>query len=155
MGSGRASRNTRRSSRAPPTLTFLRSRDIPRVGSASGRAPQERARPGRAEVHFDRQEGEMVTYIMLGQFTDQGIRNVKETTKRAQAVREMAKKVGATVKDIYWTQGPYDIATIVQAPDEASAAAFFLSVGALGNVRTQSLRAFTADEMSGILGKMN
>jgi uncharacterized protein with GYD domain len=96
----------------------------------------------------------MATYIMLGQFTDQGIRNVKETTKRADAVKEMAKKVGATVKDVYWTRGAYDIAALVEAPDEASATAFFLSIAALGNVRTQSLRAFTAEEMSGILGKM-
>jgi uncharacterized protein with GYD domain len=96
----------------------------------------------------------MATYIMLGQFTDQGIRNVKETTRRADAVKEMAKKVGATVRDVYWTMGRYDIAAIVEAPDEASATAFFLSIAALGNVRTQSLRAFTAEEMSGILGKM-
>lgn len=96
----------------------------------------------------------MATYIMLGQFTDQGIRNVKETGKRAEAVKEMAKKVGATVKEIYWTLGQYDVATIVDAPDETSAMAFFLSVGALGNVRTQSLRAFSADEMSRIVGKM-
>ena len=52
----------------------------------------------------------MATYIMLGQFTDQGIRNVKETTRRADAVKEMAKKVGATVRDVYWTMGRYDIA---------------------------------------------
>jgi uncharacterized protein with GYD domain len=96
----------------------------------------------------------MATYIMLGQFTDQGIRNVKDTAKRAEAVKEMAKKVGATVKEVYWTMGAYDVATVVEAPDEASATAFFLSVAALGNVRTQSLRAFTASEMSGILGKM-
>jgi uncharacterized protein with GYD domain len=96
----------------------------------------------------------MATYIVLGQYTDQGIRNIKETTKRADAVREMARKFGATVKDVYWTMGSYDIATIVEAPDEGSATAFFLSLGALGNVRTQSLRAFTAEEMSGILGKV-
>jgi uncharacterized protein with GYD domain len=96
----------------------------------------------------------MATYIMLGQFTDQGIRNVKETTRRADAVKEMAKRVGATVKDVYWTMGAYDVAALVEAPDEASATAFFLSIAALGNVRTQSLRAFTAEEISGILGKM-
>lgn len=96
----------------------------------------------------------MATYIVLGQFTDQGIRNVKETTRRAEALREMAKKVGATVKDVYWTLGQYDVATIVEAPDDSSLTAFLLSVGALGNVRTQSLRAFSADEMGQVLGKM-
>lgn len=96
----------------------------------------------------------MATYIVLGQFTDQGIRNVKDTAKRAEAVKAMGKKVGATVKEIYWTLGQYDVATIVDAPDDASMTAFLLSVGALGNVRTQALRAFSADEIGRIVGKM-
>jgi uncharacterized protein with GYD domain len=96
----------------------------------------------------------MATYLVIGQFTDQGIRNIKETTKRAEALKDMAKRYGATVKEVYWTLGQYDIATIVEAPDDDSATALLLSVGALGNVRTQCLRAFTADEMRGILGKM-
>ena len=66
----------------------------------------------------------------------------------------MAKGAGATVKEVYWTIGQYDVATIVDAPDDASMTAFLLSVAALGNVRTQSLRAFSADEMGRIIGKM-
>ena len=73
----------------------------------------------------------MPTYIVLGQFTDQGIRNVKETTKRAQALKDMAKKFGATVNAVYWTLGQFDIATIVDAPDDTSVNALLLSVGAL------------------------
>ena len=96
----------------------------------------------------------MPTYIVLGQFTDQGIRNVKDTPKRAQALKDMAKKFGATVNAVYWTLGQYDIATIVDAPDDASVNALLLSVGALGNVRTQTLRAFSADEMGQILSRM-
>ena len=96
----------------------------------------------------------MPTYIVLGQFTDQGIRNVKESTKRAQALKDMAKKFGATVNAVYWTLGQYDIATIVDAPDDTSVNALLLSVGALGNVRTQTLRAFSADEMGQILDRM-
>jgi uncharacterized protein with GYD domain len=96
----------------------------------------------------------MPTYIMLGQFTDQGIRNVKDTTKRAEALKEMAKKVGATVKEVYWTLGAYDVASVVEAPDDMSATALFLSVGALGNVRTQTLRAYSPEEMGRVLGKM-
>jgi uncharacterized protein with GYD domain len=96
----------------------------------------------------------MATYIMLGQFTDQGIRNVKETTKRAEAIRGLAKKVGATVKEVYWTLGEYDVAAIVEAPDDIAATAFFLSIGALGNVRTRTMRAFVSDEMGRVLGKM-
>jgi uncharacterized protein with GYD domain len=99
-------------------------------------------------------EANMATYIILGQYTDQGIRNVKETTKRAEALKEMAKRVGATVKEVYWTLGQYDIATVVEAPYDASVSALLLSVGALGNVRTQSLRAFSSDEMGRILGKL-
>jgi uncharacterized protein with GYD domain len=66
----------------------------------------------------------------------------------------MAKKVGATVKEVYWTLGPYDVATVVDAPDDMSATALFLSVGALGNVRTQTLRAYSPEEMGRVLGKM-
>ena len=96
----------------------------------------------------------MATYIMLGKFTEQGIRNVKDTAKRAEALRAMGKKVGVTVKELYWTLGKFDVATILEAPDEASMTAFGLSVGALGNVRTQTLRAFTADEIGPILKKI-
>jgi len=96
----------------------------------------------------------MATYIMLGKFTEQGIRNVKDTAKRAEALRAMGKKVGVTVKELYWTLGKFDVATILEAPDEASMTAFGLSVGALGNVRTQTLRAFTAEEIGPILKKI-
>jgi uncharacterized protein with GYD domain len=96
----------------------------------------------------------MATYIVLGNFTDQGIRNVKDTRKRADALKEMAKKVGATVTQVYWTLGQYDIVAILDAPDDAAVTALLLAVGGLGNVRTQSLRAFTADEMGEILGRV-
>jgi uncharacterized protein with GYD domain len=96
----------------------------------------------------------MATYILLGTFTDQGIRNIKDTTKRADAVRAMGKKLGVTVKDMYWTLGQYDIAAILDAPDEAAVTSLALSVGALGNVRTQLLRAFTQAEVGPILGRV-
>jgi uncharacterized protein with GYD domain len=96
----------------------------------------------------------MATYIVLGTFTDQGIRGVKDTTKRAEAFKAMAKKAGATVKDLYWTLGQFDVMTVVDAPDDATLTALLLSAGALGNLRTQSLRAFSADEMGKIVGKM-
>jgi len=96
----------------------------------------------------------MVTYVVLSTFTDQGIRNSKDTMKRAEAFKEMAKKFGVTVKETLWTQGQYDIVTIVEAQDELSATALNLSLGALGNIRTQSLRAFAADDMKQIIAKM-
>jgi len=96
----------------------------------------------------------MATYIVLGNFTDQGIRNVKETAKRAEAFKALAKKAGVTVKDIYWTLGRYDLVTILEAADDELITALGLSVGSLGNIRTQTLRAFSAEEMGGILAKM-
>lgn len=96
----------------------------------------------------------MATYIALSNFTDQGIRNVKDTTKRADAVKDAAKKFGANMMQIYWTLGRYDLIAIIEAPDDKSATAFALAIGAAGNVRTETLRAFSKEEMNGILGKM-
>ena len=97
----------------------------------------------------------MATYIMLGSFTDQGIRNVKDTTKRADNIKASAKKLGITVKEIYWTLGQYDTALIAEAPDDAAMTAFGLTAGAQGNVRTQTLRAFSPEEMGRILSHMS
>jgi uncharacterized protein with GYD domain len=96
----------------------------------------------------------MATYIILASFTEQGIRNVKESPNRADAFRSMAQTAGVTVKEFYWTLGPHDMVTLVEAPDDAAVTALGLSVGALGNVRTQTLRAFSKAEMTTIVGKM-
>lgn len=96
----------------------------------------------------------MVTYIALASFTDQGIKNIKETTKRADAVKELGAKFGVNMKEIYWTLGQYDLVVFFEAADEAAVTAFGLSVAAAGNVRMQTLRAFSKDEMNAILGKM-
>jgi uncharacterized protein with GYD domain len=96
----------------------------------------------------------MVTYVVLAKFTDQGVRNAKESPKRADAFKEMAKTFGVTVKEIVWTQGRYDIVTTVEAPDESAAMSLNLSLAALGNVRTETLRAFSAAEMTKIVSKM-
>ena len=96
----------------------------------------------------------MPNYIVLGSFTDQGIRNVKDSPKRMDAVSAMAKKAGASLKETYWTLGQYDFVAIFEAPDDVSMTALGLSIGKLWNVRTQTLRAFPAAEMQAILGKM-
>jgi uncharacterized protein with GYD domain len=96
----------------------------------------------------------MVTYVVLAKFTDQGVKNAKDSPKRAEAFKQMAKTFGATVKDIFWTQGRYDIVMIVEAPDEHSATALNLSLSALGNIRTESLRAFSSEDMMKIVAKM-
>lgn len=96
----------------------------------------------------------MGTYIALSSFTDQGIRSIKDTTKRADAVREAARKFGASMPQLYWTLGKYDLVAIIEAPDDESATAFALAIAGAGNIRMQTLRAFNKDEMNGILGKM-
>lgn len=96
----------------------------------------------------------MATYILLGNFTDQGVRSVRDTMQRADAARELGRKVGVTVKDVYWTLGQYDVALTAEAPDDEAMTTFALSIGSLGNVRTQVLRAFTPDEMGRIVGRM-
>lgn len=96
----------------------------------------------------------MATYIMLANFTDQGIRNVKDSVKRAEAFKELAIASGVTVKDLYWTLGQYDIVAIADAPDEMTVTALGLALGKSGNVRTQTLRAFTASDMTAILSKV-
>lgn len=95
----------------------------------------------------------MATYISLVSFTDQGIRSVKDSPKRAEAVRATAKKMGVTVKDIYWTVGRYDVVTIMEGDDEAVTATL-LKIGTLGNVRSETLRAFSAAEMGRILANV-
>jgi uncharacterized protein with GYD domain len=97
----------------------------------------------------------MATFVTLLQFTDQGIRNVKDTTKRFEAARDLAKKMGVTFNEIYWTVGQYDSVAIVEAPNEEAVTSALLSVGALGNTRTQTLRAFSSEEMGRIISKMS
>jgi uncharacterized protein with GYD domain len=96
----------------------------------------------------------MATFVVLGSFTDQGVRGIKDTAKRAEAFHQTAKKVGATVKDVYWTLGQYDVLAICDAPDQATATALALSLAKQGNVRTQTLPAFTQAEIGAILGKI-
>ncbi len=96
----------------------------------------------------------MVRYITLLSFTDQGIRNVKQTVDRAKAFKAAADKLGATLKDLYWTQGRYDLVGTIEVPDEQTGMALLLALGSLGNVKSQTLRAFTSDEMKPILSKM-
>ena len=69
----------------------------------------------------------MVTYVVLAKFTDQGAKTAKDFPKRAEAFKQMAKTFGVTVKDIFWTQGRYDIVIVVEAPDEPSATALNLN----------------------------
>ena len=96
----------------------------------------------------------MPNYIVLGTFTDQGIRNIKDSPKRTDAVAAMAKKAGAALKETYWTLGQYDFVAIIEAPDDVTMTALGATIGKLGNVRTETLRAFTGAELKSILAKI-
>lgn len=96
----------------------------------------------------------MATYVMLANFTEQGISNIKDSVKRAEAFKEAAKAGGVTIKDIHWTLGQYDIVATAEAADEMAVTALGLTLAKAGNVRTQTLRAFDAKEMSAILSKV-
>jgi uncharacterized protein with GYD domain len=96
----------------------------------------------------------MPTFITLINYTDQGVKNAKDALKRADAAREAAKKFGITLKDMYWTMGAYDVVATWEAPDGPTMSAFVLSTGGQGNVRGQTLRAFSKEEMAGIIKKM-
>jgi uncharacterized protein with GYD domain len=96
----------------------------------------------------------MVTYIGMLNFTDKGIQNIKDTTKRAAAAKEAAKKLGVNMRDIFWTLGDCDLVCVLEAEDEHALTAFNLATAMQGNVRTRSLRAYTAGEMDKILAKL-
>jgi uncharacterized protein with GYD domain len=96
----------------------------------------------------------MATYIVLASYTTQGIGKIQDTVKRTDAVKAAAKKLGVTMKETYWTLGAHDLVAIFDAPDDAAMTALGLTIGKAGNVRTQTMRAFTADEMGKILGKV-
>ena len=93
----------------------------------------------------------MHTYIWLVKFTDQGIRNVKETTKRAKSFKEMAEKKGVKVKEILWTMGRYDLVLVIDAPNDETISSLTLALSMSGNVKTETLKSFTAQEMDQIL----
>lgn len=96
----------------------------------------------------------MATFLSTIKFTEQGMKNIQDTCKRANAVKALAKKMGAKVTDIYWTLGPFDGLVVLEAPDEETATALMLQVGSLGNVQTQTARAYSATEMEAILAKL-
>ena len=97
----------------------------------------------------------MATFITTIKFTQQGIKDIDHSTKRAAAFKAEAKKVGAKVKELYWTLGEYDGLLILEAPDDETATAAILHLGAMGNVHTTTCRAFTAPEMENILTKVH
>ena len=94
------------------------------------------------------------TYVSLVKFTEKGIQNAKDTTKRLDAWAAKVQSMGVTIKQMYWTMGDYDQVCIFEAPDDETAASVLLAADMLGNIRTQTMRAFTAAEMDKILARI-
>lgn len=95
----------------------------------------------------------MATYVTLVNFTDQGIRNIKDSPDRLGTFTAMAQKLGVTVKSVHYTVGQYDLVVVVEGADDAVTTAL-LKIGAAGNVRSQTMRAFSPDEMKKIITNM-
>lgn len=96
----------------------------------------------------------MPTYISLINWTDQGIRAFKATVDRSKAAAELAERLGGSLTDIYWTVGPYDLVAVAEFPDDETETAFLLALGSQGNVRTVTLRAYDAEQVTGIMAKI-
>lgn len=95
----------------------------------------------------------MAIFISLVNWTEQGIATFKDTSKRVEAVGQVLAKHGGKIKDMYWTIGPYDVVAVIEAPDDESATAALLEIGAKGNVRTTTMRGFDRSEMEAIISK--
>jgi uncharacterized protein with GYD domain len=95
----------------------------------------------------------MPKFISLINWTDQGIRNFKDSVDRATAAGQIAEKLGGKLTNTFWTLGPYDVVAIADFPDDETGEAFLLAIGSLGNIRTTTLRAFDAEEFGRIISK--
>ncbi len=96
----------------------------------------------------------MPTYVSLFNFTDQGIRTIRDTLERMERAAGVAEKHGARLVQNYWTVGSYDAVVVLEAPDDESVTALLLETGSWGNVRTSTLRAYNREEMAGIIQRL-
>jgi uncharacterized protein with GYD domain len=95
----------------------------------------------------------MPRYVVLIDWTEQGVRNYKDSVDRYEAASGQLESLGVRFTDIYWTLGNHDIVSVVEAPDDETLAAGMLAVAGQGNIRTTTLRAFDRDEMTSVIGK--
>ena len=95
----------------------------------------------------------MPTYVSLIHWTDQGIKNYKDSPSRAAEFTKHVESSGGRVRELLWTVGEYNLVTIVEFPDDETATAALLQIGSLGSIRSNTMRAFSADEMTTIIGK--
>ncbi len=97
----------------------------------------------------------MPIYVFLANLTDQGVREIEDTTRRAEATEGIIRQHGGMTRDILWTQGRYDVVMTADAPDDEAAAAISLAVARQGFLRIETLRAYRAAEVEGILGRLS
>lgn len=95
----------------------------------------------------------MARYVSLINWTEKGAAAFKDTVDRSEAARQAASSMGVSFVDINWTMGPYDLVAVLEAPDDETASAFALALGSQGNLRMTTMRAFSADEVRGIIAK--
>ncbi len=93
----------------------------------------------------------MARYVVLFNWTDQGVKGAKQSVDRYERASEQFASLGIRFLDTHWTIGPYDIVSIVEAPDEETLSAALIALGSQGNVRSTTMRAFAADEMRGVI----
>jgi uncharacterized protein with GYD domain len=103
---------------------------------------------------MERRKPNMPTYVSLINWTEQGVRTVKDTVNRRGQAEALAEKHGVRFGQVYWTVGPYDVVLVLEAPDDESATAMLLELASEGNLRTTTLRAYDHEEMSGIIGRL-
>ena len=96
----------------------------------------------------------MPTYVVLYKMTDQGMSTIKSTVQRAREFQHMSEQHGFRILDVFWTQGRYDAVAIMEAEDDATMMAGLLNIASAGNVRCETMRAFTCEEMERVIGKM-
>jgi uncharacterized protein with GYD domain len=120
--------------------------DDPHVATANSNEPKSKLTSGTEKAK--------PTYISLVKFTDKGIQGAKQTTQRLAAWAAKVQSMGVTIKQMYWTLGEYDQVCIFEAPDDETAASVLLAADMLGNIRSQTMRAFTAAEMDKILARI-
>ena len=113
------------------------------------RADTRRVRPAG-----ERRTAHMPRYVVLANWTDQGIKNVKHTTERMDHGGELAEKHGLDLERAYWTVDPYDMLSVLEASEDEALSAYLLEIGSLGNIRTTTLRAYDDEEMLGILRRL-
>ncbi|HKO30304.1 MAG TPA: GYD domain-containing protein [Nitrospiraceae bacterium] len=97
----------------------------------------------------------MATYLMLLNWTDQGIKNIKESPKRLDSAKKLAQELGGEIKSVYMTQGNFDLALITDMPNDDKMASYVLKLGSFGSVRTTTLKAYSEDDYRKIIGGLS